>query len=50
MPTFCKYGGRTFDGGDMMPLVMAWLQAWEQVRSSSVTDSKMRYAPGCRRT
>jgi hypothetical protein len=41
MPTFCKYGGRTLDGGDMMPFVIACPQA---VAASSVTASKARAA------
>ena len=36
MPTFCKYGGRTLEGGDMMPFVIACPQA---VAASSRSDS-----------
>jgi hypothetical protein len=41
MPTFCKYGGRTLDGGDMMPFVIACPQA---VAASSTIDSTIRAA------
>jgi hypothetical protein len=41
MPTFCKYGGRTLDGGDMMPFVIACPHA---VEASRMIDSTVRAA------
>ena len=35
MPTFFRPGGRTFAGGDIMPLVMPWPKADADIKSAA---------------
>ena len=43
MPTFCKPGGRTFAGGDMMPLVMPWPKAGRVMSMATNAAARMRF-------